>query len=289
MTSIQRAWRGGKNDWRLHALSVFSVSVAFVCLAAALLVVVNVTHLRDAWARSGRATVFLKAGAPAGDVAELERALGAVAGVKDVRLVSGEAARRELVGATADPVLGSLPPEAFPASLEVWLDDEVSGARLEALRTSLGALPAVEAIETYEAWTQRLDRLLSGGVAAAGLLAAVVFAAVVSVVASTIRLTLQRRRLEVEVLRLIGATSKYVRAPFIVEGTAQGAFGALSATLLLGVLYWVALRGLSAEIRVLLGTSPTFLPWQWVVGMVAVGGVMGALAAFVSLRRLSSV
>jgi len=43
---FKRAFRGAKNDWRLHALSVFSVAVAFVCLAAALLLVVNVGQVR---------------------------------------------------------------------------------------------------------------------------------------------------------------------------------------------------------------------------------------------------
>ena len=38
MGSLERAWRGSRNDWRLHLLSVFSVAVAFVCLSAATLV-----------------------------------------------------------------------------------------------------------------------------------------------------------------------------------------------------------------------------------------------------------
>jgi len=41
MTSWQRALRGGRSDLGLHVLGVFSVAVAFVCMASALLVVVN--------------------------------------------------------------------------------------------------------------------------------------------------------------------------------------------------------------------------------------------------------
>jgi cell division transport system permease protein len=287
MTSLQRAWRGGRNDWRLHALSVFSVSVAFVCLASALLLMVNVDQVRQAWARAGRATVFLKAGASDAAVTELERALRGSPGVQDVRFVTSEAARRELVGATADPVLSKLPAAAFPASLEVTLEDDVEASRLATLETTLMALPAVEAVETYTTWTRRLAALLSAGVAAAALLAAVVLAAVVSVVASTIRLTLQRRRIEVEVLKLIGATDDYVRRPFVIEGAAQGAAGALLATLLLGVLYLLILRGASGDLALLLGTRPTFLPGHVIAAMVLLGALMGAFAARASLRQLS--
>ena len=118
-SSVKRAFRGARNDWRLHALSMFSVAVAFVCLAAALLLVVNVGQIRARWAESGRASVYLRKNATAEQVALIERALKQSAGVTAVRVVSSEDARRELVGLTNDPVLDALPTEAFPASLEV--------------------------------------------------------------------------------------------------------------------------------------------------------------------------
>jgi cell division transport system permease protein len=76
-------------------------------------------------------------------------------------------------------------------------------------------------------------------VLASAILAAVVFAAVVSVVASTIRLTLQRRRIEVEVLKLVGATDDYVGRPFVIEGAVQGALGSFLAIVLVFVLFLV--------------------------------------------------
>src|SRR5690606_31254310 len=103
----------------------------------------------------------------------------------------------------------------------------------------LEALPAVESVETYSAWGQRLDRLLAGGVTVAGILLLVVLAAVVSVVGSTMRLALARRSREVDVLKMVGATDSYVRGPFVVEGAAQGALGALLAIVLCGILYLI--------------------------------------------------
>ena len=58
-----RTWRAGGAIVRLHLLSVFSLAVAFVCLAAALLVVTNLAAVRDRWSRAGRATVYLRDGA----------------------------------------------------------------------------------------------------------------------------------------------------------------------------------------------------------------------------------
>jgi len=289
MTPIERAWRGTKNDWRLHALSVFSVAVAFVCLASALLVVVNVSHVRDRWASSGRASVYLKKGAEREQIATIERALRASTGVSSVKYVSSEDARRDLTGQNDDPVIDALPTEAFPASLEVMVESEVAGGRLDQLASQLGALPAVDRVETYAAWSDRLAALLAGGVTAAGLLAFVVLAAVVSVVSSTIRLALQRRRIEVEVLKLVGATDDYVRRPYVVEGAAQGALGATLALLLLGALFAIVQSRFDSSFATLIGMTPSFLPWSVAAGLIASGAVLGALAALLSVRRLLSV
>jgi cell division transport system permease protein len=179
-----------------------------------------------------------------------------------------------------------LPSDAFPASLEVSLEDEQAVTRLEKLRGQLEALPAVESVETYKAWGQRLGELLSGGAAAALVLLAVVLLAVVSVVGSTMRMALSRRRTEVEVLKMVGATDGYVRGPFVLEGAAQGVLGALSAVLLLGVLYMILRDAFDGALGTLLGITPRFLPLLGCVGLVALGAAIGALSAYASLRRL---
>jgi cell division transport system permease protein len=286
MTPMQRAWRGAKNDWRLHVLSVFSVAVAFVCLAAALLIVVNVDQMRERWASTGRASVYLKSGSTREQAAAIEKALRASEGVIDVRFVSSEDARRELVGAGLDPILAAIPDDAFPPSLEVMVQGQGSSATLERLAAQLGSLAEIESVETYASLSDRLGALLTGGVSASLLLAAVVLAAVVSVVSSTIRLTLQRRKVEVEVLKLVGATDGYVRRPFVVEGAAQGALGATLAIALLAVLFSIVSSHFDASLAVLLGVKPAFLPWSWNLLLIAAGAVLGALAALGSLRRL---
>jgi cell division transport system permease protein len=156
---------------------------------------------------------------------------------------------------------------------------------LSMMALKLRALPSVDAVDTYQRWTERLSSLLHGAVTAAILLALVVFGAVVSVVASTMRLLLERRRPEVEVLRLVGATTRFVCRPFVVEGAGQGALGAAAAIVGLGALYSIVRGRLDQQLATLLGVSPSFLPWQSILAMVAVGGMLGALTAWLSIRK----
>jgi cell division transport system permease protein len=289
--TTRRARRGMLREWRLHALSIFSLAVAFVCLGAALLVLTNLHAVEERWSHAGRASIYLKDSATQQDVDAFKIALASVPGVTQVRYVSSGQARsefgREELAKAAD--LAALPVEAFPASIEIDVRPDMLDTELEDMVGKLRQLPAVDDVETYQTWTERLARLVRGGVAAAALLAFVVFASVLAVIGSTMRLALQRRKTEVEVLRLVGATDAFVKGPFLIEGSAQGALGAIGALALLGALFLVVRGRLDGELAALIGVDPTFLPWPVVLGMIGVGAFLGMTAAALGLRKLVAV
>jgi len=286
---VGRVWRSGRGDLRLYLLSVFSLAVAFVCLASALLVVVNLHAVELRWKRAGRVSIYLRDAVPDDQRETLKRALDQTPGVLSSRYVSPVDARKDMVDDGLTGSLATLPIEAFPASIELSLDPEVAEVEVAAIADKLRGLPSVESIETYQRWTDRVSSLVRGGVAASAVLALVVLAAVVSVIGSTMRLALHRRRIEVEVLKLVGATDRFVRRPFLVEGAAQGALGALASLGLLGVLYLIVRGRFDDDLGLLLGVSPTFLPWEIAIGMVVMGGVLGAASALAGVRRLAVV
>jgi cell division transport system permease protein len=289
--TTRRARRGMLREWRLHILSVFSLAVAFVCLGASLLVVTNLKAVEERWAHAGRMSVYLADNASSSDVDTLKTALAASPHIKAVRYLSSAQARSDF-GADAahgKSELLALPPEAFPSSLEIETHASVSDSELKTMVGHLQQLGGVEDVETYEVWTERLGRFVHGGLAASGLLALVVLASVLAVVGSTIRLALQRRKNEVEVLKLVGATDRFIKGPFILEGSAQGAVGAAAAVLLLAVLFFIVRARTDGDLASLLGVEPTFLPWPVALGMVATGGILGAIAAGLGLRKLVAV
>jgi cell division transport system permease protein len=290
-STTRRARRGIVREWRLNVLSVFSLMVAFVCLGASLLVVTNLRALEERWMRAGRASVYLKDGATQDEVEALRGALARVRGVTGVRYLSSADARTEFGQheLSAKSELAALPEEAFPASIEIDVAPDLPDGELSDMVRKMKALPVVDDVETYQAWTERLGRLVRAGVAASAILALVVLAAVLAVVGSTMRLALQRRRAEVEILKLVGATDAYVRKPFILEGGVQGAVGALGAVALLATLFFVVRGRFDDELGALVGVQPAFLPWSVAAAMVIVGGILGSAAALVSLRRLVSV
>jgi cell division transport system permease protein len=286
MNAFDRAFRAMRSDLEVHLLSIFSVGVAFVCLVTAMLVVVNVQHVQNRWQHIGKLSVYLQANANSERIDDLETALKATPGVAGVRFLSSEAARRDLMSDHSDDTLAALPEQAFPASLEVETQESLSLEARQQIAEQLRALPGVESVETYANWSTQLASVFSGGVTAAAVLTLIVLGAVVSVVSSTIRMALQKRRVEVEVLKLVGATDSYVRGPFVVEGAAQGALGAVVALCLVGALYSFLRSAFETHLTALLGVDVSFLPWTLSAALLLGGALLGAASAYLSLRKL---
>ncbi|MBV8531760.1 MAG: ABC transporter permease, partial [Candidatus Eremiobacteraeota bacterium] len=114
----------------------------------------------------------------------------------------------------------------------------------------------------------------------------VVFFAVAGIIISnTIRLTVFARRREIAIMQLVGATSTYIRLPFICEGLLDGVIGALVAVALLaiaraalwprlvGALPWAPVAAMPLDPRLLAGE------------LLAVGAAIGVVASWLSVGR----
>lgn len=285
-TLLRRAKRGLREDLRLYLVAVSSLSVAFFCLGAVLLGVANLGQLEKAFGHSGRITVYLRDGAPAEQVEQLRSLLEEVPEVASVEHLTAAKAREQFLSrADVDVELASLPPDVFPASLEIALKPGSDPARASAISERVGRFGFVEGLETYRGWFQRISEILSAGRAIAVALALLVAVCALAVVGNTIRLAVAGRRQEIEVMKLCGATDWFVRGPFLVEGAFQGVLAAASALLLL-LSAFLAMRGvLDSTFATLTGVGTVFLRPAMIFGIVIGGALVGALGSAVALRR----
>jgi cell division transport system permease protein len=285
MKAIERAWRGGRGEWRMHAVSAVSATLAFLCLVFVLLLVVNLRALEGSFREAGRVSLFLKAQTTEEQANTVLRALRATSGIGEARYVSEEASRSELFERTGADLMQALPHDVFPAVIDLHFAGEIETERRETLLAQLGKLPEVESVETYTQWTSRLAQFARAATWVAALLAAIVFFAVATVVSSSTKLMLERRRNEVDVLRIVGATSSYVSRPFMLEGALQGGFGAVAALLTGMAMFGFIGRSFDDTAALAFGARMHFLPWTVSASLVVSGALLGAVAALASLRR----
>lgn len=146
--------------------------------------------------------------------------------------------------------------------------------------------PGLEDVRFDADWVERLEELLRVARWGGSGLALIVFAAVVFVMASVLRLAVYARRDEIEIMLLVGATPAFVRGPFLVAGVGQGLIASVSALILVEAARRVALHRMGTEGVVLIDWIASHsLPLQTSLLVVAVGVVVSLAGAGFAVRR----
>ncbi|MBV1787782.1 permease-like cell division protein FtsX [Marinobacterium sp. D7] len=105
-------------------------------------------------------------------------------------------------------------------------------AQLQVLQQKMAALPEVEEARLDLEWVRRLGAFMALAERSAWVLGGLLALTVLLVVGNTVRMTIESRRDEIQVSKLVGATDAWVRRPFLYSGVWFGTFGALLAWLL---------------------------------------------------------
>jgi cell division transport system permease protein len=289
---LLRRTAGGvrRRPW-LHLLSVLTLTAAFLAFGATLTVARNLDAFLARWIGSAELTVYLEAGADDATLERLAAAFTELDGVTRVEAVQPMLARERFAAGLGDEygeLALTLPEHSFPSSIDVHLDQRTSrdqGAR-QALAARIGQVDVVEQVEVYDEWFERLGALSLVGrlvVWGLGLLTLVV---ALLVVAAMVRTGVHARRREIEVLRAVGATDRYVRLPFMLEGAVETVVAMVLALGALGFLMSRADR-LLGDVLPLLGGGDLVRLTTFAAGALLLGGVLtGLLGARLSLRRL---
>ena len=237
----------------------------------------------------GSITVFLRATETEESAMELLRKINArpdatatgvspQQGMDEFRAASGFGEALDVLDTNPLPWVLLVRPEATAS-------EDLAG-RLESLSDWLRSQEGVDAVQLDYKWLKRLSGLLALGNALVSVLSIMFSLAVIVVIANTIRMDVANRADEIEILSLVGAGENFIRQPFLYSGFWYGLMGAALAL----VLLYIGLFYLQFPLDQLLDAygnsfSLTSLTTQQVFLVLAAGGVLGFLGAWVSVER----
>jgi cell division transport system permease protein len=165
---------------------------------------------------------------------------------------------------------------------DAWVVRPHAASREELARIAgeLGKLPGVAETHLDSLWADRLQAALAIGRASVWLLASLFGIALVAISGNAIRAQVLARRDEILVSRLIGATDRYIRRPFLYLGALQGLLGGLAAIGVLAIAGAI-LHAPVERLAALYGSSfhllgPAPIEIAVVLGLTAAFGWLGA-------------
>ncbi len=146
-------------------------------------------------------------------------------------------------------------------------------------------LEGIDVIQSQRDLAKTITALKNGiGVAGVWIIAILMVIALV-IVSNTIRVTMYNRKLEISIMKAVGATDAFVRLPFVVEGMVIGVVSALLAE---GVLYF-CYRVATETIITTLGTSDIVqyadMAWPLLGIFVSIGVFSGIIGSVIMISK----
>lgn len=283
--ALRRIWVSKRTSF----VAVAMIAISLLIVGLFLLVAENLERAAAQWQGKSRVVVYLETGATDEQRQAVEAWLAQRPELSRRSLVSAEEALARFKSwfVNLSEIVDELGDNPFPPSYEIEIDPRLAESRaFHQNIAALRALPGVDQVQYDWEWLARLRRLV-GIINVAGLIAGGILGiAAAFTIANVIRLTMMLYREEVEIMRLVGATERIIRGPFLIEGLIQGTLGAALAIGLLFGTYELARMSLEPSRSILWSFLFTgFLPWQKIAALVAGGMLAGWFGSWLSVRE----
>ena len=280
---------GFKNIWVNRFLSVATILVLVACLiivGTGSLIFLNINSLLDLIEGQNVVMVYVQDEATDYETESLGLQLQDMNNIKNVEFVPREDAfenHKEQFGDKA-ALLEGLSPEILPDAYKVVVDDlsmfDSTVKEIKKLESVLQVRENSDLANKVETMRNAVSYISLG-------IIAILFFVSMFIVSNTIRITIYNRRLEISIMKAVGATNSFIRWPFLVEGVLLGLISAVVSLLLEYVVYSIALIWFADLMSTLGGTPVEFLDYIWfflaVFGFIGV--VIGTTGSLISLNK----
>ena len=291
---LARAWR---RHWPLQIASVTVMTVVLLLMNFMFLGFSGFNQLVGQWGRGLEMIVYLKEGAADSNLEELRAKAERSGQFDQVVFVSKNDATKKFLTALggeslslmSDPKWNSPIPASFELRLSdrIPLEDRVNS--LKAWAQQFHGLSFVEDVFYGQGWIENFSRFMRS---ARGIVFAIWILSLsigLLIVSNCIRLSFMQRKDEIEVLELVGATSKFIRTPFLIEGLTLGLMASaasltLSFLIHAGLLGWI---GTHLDFWMAIHQLRPLEPW-YVAANLLTGLVFGLLGAWNCVRKLNT-
>ncbi|WP_020402025.1 cell division protein FtsX [Gracilimonas tropica] len=171
----------------------------------------------------------------------------------------------------------------LPASFRLKVNTDAGADQVGNMASRLSNIRGVDEVEYNEALLRMMESNLNTFAILGGGLGILILLAALILVYNTIRLTIYAKRDLIRAMKLVGATNKFIRSPFIVEGLIQGMIAGSLAILSVFLIFEFAIPFYLAD----LGTLEwPFGRWYFLVGaMLLLSLMMGWWGSRWAARR----
>ncbi len=291
--SIRNTIANIRSHQQVFWVSIVTITIAISILGLFLVIFVNLNAFLATWNQQVQLIVYLKDGVPADARSQLENVIADNEDVESHTFIPSDEAWKNFKTTFSGKsgFVANLDFNPLPSSYEVRFrasDDRL--ARIRDFADKLKDMEGVESLEYGEKWLGSFEKFMVfiriflmavGGLLALGL---------ILIVSNTIKLSYYSRQDEIELMLLIGATHRYIKIPFLLEGMLQGFLGAvLALSLIKSLQLYLKLEFQGSLETIARGVDFQFLSRPLVFSILAASVFIGWMGSYLSIKQFLQV
>lgn len=280
---------GFRNVWVNRLMSLASVTVLMACLiimGAGIMIYFNINNVVDKVQSQNVVMVYVADDATEDETTQIGTSLKGISNVESCEFVPKEVAFQEQIQSMGgDAAL-------FEGFDEIPLPDayKVTVKDLSQFENTVSQIKQINKVDLVRENSDLASKLLSlrhaVSIVSVGLVV-MLFLVALFIISNTIRITMFSRKLEISIMKAVGATNWFIRWPFMIEGMILGTISGIVSLGVLWGLYAVAEK-VFAQTLSLIGFS--LVPfseywWQILLVFVAIGLFTGGFGSLVSMAK----
>lgn len=275
---------GIKNIWR-HKLSalaaILSITICLLFVGGLLLVMQNTHYLLEYFRGKYKIEVFFEDSVSDSTALKISEKIQAMSDIRSTTLITREDAMSIFQRQYGEDVMDMLGYNPFPASCVVNVRADLEGQLdMNAIIERIQSIPGISELQYQGRLIQRIERVYHlarniGFYISLGLILMTML-----IVSNTIRLAVYSKRELIVILKTIGASNGFIRAPFVLEAVIQGLIAAALASLLIYFAIFFGGDILPASINITFDRDgPVFLI------LFAISIVIGLVGSYRSISK----
>ncbi|WP_283610041.1 permease-like cell division protein FtsX [Faecalispora anaeroviscerum] len=280
---------GVKNVWINRMMAFASIGVLVACLlmtGAATLFSMNLNRAMQTLENDNSVTVYMANGLPTLKSVQVGEEIKKLDNVESCDYVPKGEALEALMKSMGDDgsVFSSLLGDDNPLN-DVFKVKMKDLSLYKETAKQISSLEGVYKVRDYSDVAAKLTSLDHLVTTAGFWIISILSLVSVFILSNTIRITMFSRRLEISVMKSVGATNSFVRLPFVVEGILIGLFSSLLASGLLALIYDKTLNTITNIVPFFQPLPLGSVMGQIILLFIAAGALFGALGGGISISK----
>ena len=285
---------GLRNAWANRLMTFASIGVLVCCLVlmgSAVLVSVNITHIMRLFEDKNVVMVFLNDTVSGSDatltVADVQKKILSVDNVDpdNIEFIPKEKGFSSLMDRFDEKlkIIDTLGDTAniLPDAFKVGFRDPT---RYETTVQQLKNLPEVYTVRDNREYAQKLMGINQTVTVVGAWIVGLLLVVSLFIITNTIKLTMYVRKLEISIMKSVGATDWFIRMPFLVEGIIIGLVAGLISFGLVSYIYSAAASSITNVLAT--GVMPySSMIVNLLIAFIGSGVLSGSIGSLVSIRK----